>query len=47
MSHGDTVLRPPDGNTIFGFLGTTGTSLDDAFGTMTDLADKIHVTLED
>jgi biotin carboxylase len=44
---GDTILRPPDGNTIFGFLGTTGTSLDDAFGTMTDFAGKITVTLED
>ncbi|TCO60680.1 ATP-grasp domain-containing protein [Actinocrispum wychmicini] len=44
---GDTILRPPDGNTIFGFLGTTGTSRDDAFATMTALAGKIKVTLED
>ena len=43
---GDVILRPPDGNTIFGFLGTTGTSKDDAFGEMTRLASKIDVTLE-
>ncbi len=44
---GDTILRPPNGNTIFGFLGTTGTSLTDAFDTMSELATKIKVTLED
>lgn len=44
---GDLIRRPPDGNTIFGFLGTTGTSRDDAFAAMTDLAAKIDVTLED
>jgi L-amino acid ligase C-terminal domain 2 len=44
---GDTILRPPNGNTIFGFLGTTGTSLADAFDTMNELAAKIKVTLED
>jgi biotin carboxylase len=44
---GDVILRPPNGNTIFGFLGTTGTSLDDAFSSMNDLAAKITVTLED
>jgi len=44
---GDVILRPPDGNTIFGFLGTTGTSMRDALDTMTDLAAKIEVTLED
>ena len=44
---GDVILRPPNGNTIFGFLGTTGTSRDDAFTTMTELAAKITVTLED
>jgi biotin carboxylase len=44
---GDTVLRPPNGNTIFGFLGTTGTSRADAFDVMTELAGKITVTLED
>ena len=44
---GDTILRPPNGNTIFGFLGTTGTSMDGAFARMNDLAGKITVTLED
>jgi biotin carboxylase len=44
---GDTILRPPHGNTIFGFLGTTGTSQEDAFDEMTALAAKINVTLED
>jgi biotin carboxylase len=42
---GDKILRPPNGNTIFGFLGVTGTSKDDAFQTMTDFAGKIAVTL--
>ena len=41
---GDLILRPPDGNSIVGFLGTTGTSLDDAFSTMTDYAERIVVT---
>ncbi len=40
---GDLVRRPPDGNTIVGFLGTTGASLEDAFTTMTDFASKIRV----
>lgn len=40
---GDLVRRPPDGNTIVGFLGTTGASLQDAFTTMTDLASMIRV----
>jgi biotin carboxylase len=44
---GDVIRRPPDGNTIFGFLGTTGTSRDDAFDLMTELAGRIIVTLED
>jgi hypothetical protein len=44
---GDRILRPPDGNTIFGFLGTTGSSQADAFAAMTELAGKINVTLED
>lgn len=41
---GDLIRRPPDGNTILGFLGTTGRSMDEAFGTMRDLADKIVVS---
>jgi biotin carboxylase len=44
---GDVILRPPKGNTIFGFLGTTGTSMRDAFDSMNELAAKIEVTLED
>lgn len=43
---GDRIRRPPDGNTIFGFLGTTGTSMEDAFATMNDFASKITVTLD-
>ncbi|PRY37783.1 ATP-grasp domain-containing protein [Umezawaea tangerina] len=41
---GDTIRRPPEGNTILGFLGTTGTSEQDAFARMTDFAAKIKVT---
>lgn len=41
---GDVIHRPPNGNTILGFLGTTGASLADAYATMTDLASKIKVT---
>jgi biotin carboxylase len=41
---GDKIKRPPAGNTILGFLGTTGNSLEDAFQTMTDFASKIQVT---
>jgi len=40
---GDLIRRPPDGNTIVGFLGTTGDSLRDAFDTMNDLAARITV----
>ena len=42
---GDLIRRPPDGNTIAGFLGTTGASLEDAYATMTDFASKITVTV--
>jgi biotin carboxylase len=41
---GDKIKRPPEGNTILGFLGTTGNSLEEAYDTMTDFADKIHVS---
>lgn len=44
---GDVILRPPHGNTIFGFLGTTGASMADAFARMNDFAKKITVTLEE
>lgn len=41
---GDVIRRPPNGNTILGFLGTTGTSQADALATMNDLAGRITVT---
>lgn len=40
---GDVIKRPPNGNSIIGFLGTTGTSMEDAFDTMNDFASKITV----
>ncbi|MBD0743152.1 ATP-grasp domain-containing protein [Streptomyces sp. CBMA152] len=42
---GDLVKRPPEGNSILGFLGATGTSFEDAMNTASDLADKIEVSL--
>lgn len=42
---GDVIKRPPDGNSIVGFLGTTGTSFADAMSTATKLAEKIDVRL--
>ncbi|MFC4061542.1 ATP-grasp domain-containing protein [Planomonospora corallina] len=42
---GDVVRRPPEGNSILGFLGTTGDSLEDARQVMNDLADRIRVDL--
>jgi biotin carboxylase len=44
---GDVIKRPPHGNTILGFLGTTGDSLESAYAAMTGLAQKITVTFED
>ena len=44
---GDVIRRPPDGNTILGFLGTTGVSMEDAFDTMNDFASRITVTFAD
>lgn len=41
---GDVIKRPPNGNTILGFLGTTGTSQSHALATMNDLAERITVT---
>jgi biotin carboxylase len=41
---GDMIRRPPEGNSILGFLGATGDSLDDALATATDLANRIRVT---
>ncbi|GGV93016.1 carboxylase [Streptomyces narbonensis] len=42
---GDLIKRPPEGNSILGFLGATGTSLEDAMNTATELANKIEVSL--
>jgi biotin carboxylase len=42
---GDEIRRPPNGNTILGFLGTTGSSMEDAFDTMNDFASRIKVKL--
>jgi biotin carboxylase len=42
---GDVIRRPPDGNSIVGFLGVTGDSFDAAMRTATALADQIEVTL--
>ncbi|GGO10711.1 hypothetical protein GCM10010116_21510 [Microbispora rosea subsp. aerata] len=44
---GDLIRRPPNGNTILGFLGTTGSSMEDAFQLMNDFASKIKVTFRD
>ncbi|WP_438490106.1 ATP-grasp domain-containing protein [Streptomyces sp. S186] len=40
---GDLIRRPPEGNSILGFLGVTGTSFEDAMRTATDLAHSIDV----
>jgi biotin carboxylase len=40
---GDVIKRPPQGNNILGFLGASGTSLDDALRTATALANSIQV----
>jgi biotin carboxylase len=41
---GDVIHRPPEGNSILGFLYTTGTSMDDAMSLMEDYSNKIQVT---
>jgi hypothetical protein len=43
---GDVNLRPPHGNSIVGFLGTTGSSYQEAMSTMTDFADRIKVEVD-
>jgi biotin carboxylase len=43
---GDTIRRPPEGNSILGFLGATGSSLDDALDAAVGLAGRIDVTLD-
>jgi hypothetical protein len=40
---GDKIKRPPEGNTIVGFLGTKGDSFEEAFNTMNDFASRIQV----
>ncbi|MER7460420.1 ATP-grasp domain-containing protein [Micromonospora sp. NPDC126480] len=40
---GDLIRRPPNGNTILGFLGTTGSSEEEAMSTMNDFASRIDV----
>jgi biotin carboxylase len=42
---GDTILRPPNGNNVLGFLIVTGTSAQDAQQRLEDFADKIEVKL--
>jgi hypothetical protein len=42
---GDVIRRPPDGNSIVGFLGVTGDSFNGAMRTATALAERIEVTL--
>ncbi|MBY8854748.1 carboxylate--amine ligase, partial [Saccharothrix sp. MB29] len=41
---GDVIKRPPDGNTIDGFLGTTGSSEQDALALKEEYASKIEVS---
>lgn len=43
---GDVIRRPPDGNTILGFLCTTGSSFDDAMRAAYELAERIEVRLQ-
>jgi biotin carboxylase len=40
---GDIILRPPDGNNIMGFLGTKGSSFEDAMETAVKIAGQIDV----
>ena len=42
---GDVIRRPPNGNSILGFLGVTGKSAEAAISTATGMAAKIRVTL--
>ncbi len=44
---GDVIKRPPHGNTILGFLGTTGTSKEEAFDTMIRYANLVKVDFAD
>jgi biotin carboxylase len=42
---GDVIKRPPDGNTVFGFLGMKGDSFEDVMSKMNDFMAKIDVRL--
>ncbi|MGC9537116.1 ATP-grasp domain-containing protein [Streptomyces sp. UG1] len=42
---GDLVRRPPEGNSILGFLGVTGTSFEEAMSTANELAGRIEAEL--
>jgi biotin carboxylase len=42
---GDLVRRPPQGNSILGFLGVTGASFEDAMSTAEDLAAQVRADL--
>ena len=42
---GDTILRPPHGNNILGFLVVTGSSFDDVQTTLEDYANRIDVKM--
>lgn len=42
---GDVIKRPPDGNTVFGFLGMKGDSFDDVMNKMNEFMAKIDVRL--
>jgi len=44
---GDCIRRPPDGNSILGFLYATGSSMDEAMSTMQAYAQRIEVTFVD
>ncbi len=39
------IRRPPDGNTVFGFLGVTGTSFEDVFRKTNEYMAEIEVKL--
>jgi biotin carboxylase len=43
---GDVIRRPPEGNSILGFLGVTGSSLEDALDAAMNLAGRVIVDLE-
>jgi len=42
---GDVIKRPPSGNSILGFLCTTGSSFEDAMRAARELAGQIDVRL--